>query len=1527
MEYNPHSPQIIGQEWVPIREEDLVFDPFANSVERGYGFSLNTTSVVGSVRFYVKEFPPLFVRNQGYTAGIYPRGAEADAGPVGRVVIPCNLGVINSSGGNVVTSPAGASVQSCLYNPSANYFINYQIGQGSLNGLACWYAVNNYSNLLSGKRILGVNLLTGINVPVAATANPDNYAATVAGWLSPTLTNDAQFSASPADAFVIYRPLVTLQTPVNTRLLVRTRMGDLDVPYNNNGVVTAGSPNVSQWNYSELLRLDGAVIPPPNRLFINYFAEGIADAGAQVLILYSALEVFYCEERRIAFGSRNINGLRFVQARDPFQLGMNQVLIRDLAGNLNPTIPAGDYTVTLSEANTGDDFNAFFSPFQTAKVNELRQLYSIPTLDGVQVNLPFPLNEEAVDSVLTSESTDLIPQLSLHAPVGSNYVVYRQSHAYGRQSVGQVDSATYVSQGIDQRFAGPANTHYSDIRFWARRFGNTTVPLRVAGYTPAGVTNFTLGLSATTPDNAALDITGDIDLRADATLLTWGASTYQYFISKWQSSGNLSYLLGISNLGKIQIVWSPDGTSVSADESTVDVFSAVQFNKRLAIRATLDVNNGGGGHTSTFYTAPTIAGPWTVLGAPVVGAITSIFSSSSIVEVGSQTNGTSGQAFGTIHAIEIENGIAGTAVANPFFRAQPPGTTSFTDAAGRVWTINSPAFITGGNESSYSELTPIEFDALDEITDGWKQIDRHFVSPSYVGAQNTPLTYAWTADGQAPGSRWEILGAAAFAASGIAQQMTINLQLGQVPTAQQLYAATYGNSALSSTGGEDINESWSPQLGPYRAGEDKSADVAVFLSQEQPAVTGFTVSVESQALTGIGQNCGIDPCGIPTHILYNKLNWSTAPIAGIVDSFSREVTGGWGTTDTGKAWIPEVSELYLSGAVGGYASTPDNAVLDIVGDIDLRIECAPFDTTPAVAYTLISKWLPPANLSYLFYLETTGVLVIAWSTTGVAGTIAALNSTVSVPVPGGKLAYRVTLDVDNGAGGKTATFYTSTTGVNGTWTQLGATVTTAGTTSIFSGTSDVEVGAHTSGTTNPFIGSIYAAQIRNSIGGTVVANPDFTAQPSGTTSFVDSAGRTWTINGTAFILGSSTGLSVHNGMGVHTHTTGAGTTFIRAFIDSGTAQQDSVIYFNVPALPVSGTAYVEMSMRYQSVNNRYYAQVSFAGTGVMTLIIVMVVNGVVTTTSSFTLPTTYVNNWYGLRVQSIGTVLYAKLWNAESAPEPEGWGIIIGNTSVLTGNIVFVDTFTSFSNPIPFIFNFDNFGSAQKSFGAYELQRSDDIENEYKTIMLATNPAQRTFNDFEARTDAVNSYRIRTVDVYDFTSPWSSVVSISNASPGVSGSCLDEAHIMIFTTNEHQDGSSNLAYSNAWEDEVTEGFNFAEAGFTQLQPMYDRNFFTAFRPTERGGDQFTRTLLVQAAAIAQPTLSGFKTLNDMAWADVSYICVRDEEGNRWFANVNVPAGVVRNRRRLYQADISIVEVTETPSPVDPDSSIPLAILP
>lgn len=210
--------------------------------------------------------------------------------------------------------------------------------------------------------------------------------------------------------------------------------------------------------------------------------------------------------------------------------------------------------------------------------------------------------------------------------------------------------------------------------------------------------------------------------------------------------------------------------------------------------------------------------------------------------------------------------------------------------------------------------------------------------------------------------------------------------------------------------------------------------------------------------------------------------------------------------------------LVLPGTSGNYASTPDTGVLDVLGDIDLRADLSMTDWTPAANSTLISKRGAAGQRSYLFQVLTTGVLSLTWSADGTA-TITD-NSTVAPTVTDGeRLAVRVTLDVNNGAAGHTTTFYTAPT-MTGTFTQLGSTVITAGTTSIFNSTAPAEVGTFNGGASDILAGTVHSVEIRDGIAGTVVANPDFAAQASATTSFADAAGRTWTVNGTARTVGS-----------------------------------------------------------------------------------------------------------------------------------------------------------------------------------------------------------------------------------------------------------------------------------------------------------------------------------------------------------------------------------------------------------------------
>jgi len=216
------------------------------------------------------------------------------------------------------------------------------------------------------------------------------------------------------------------------------------------------------------------------------------------------------------------------------------------------------------------------------------------------------------------------------------------------------------------------------------------------------------------------------------------------------------------------------------------------------------------------------------------------------------------------------------------------------------------------------------------------------------------------------------------------------------------------------------------------------------------------------------------------------------------------------TVDSPTSWLVINAETGNTPVTGAYVSTPDAAALDITGDIDIRFD-ADLDSWRE-SMELVGKWTETGNQrSYQVLFGGDGTFNLYTSTDGTA--ITAASSQVPVPFTTGRGAIRVTLDVDDGAGNRVYSYYTSDT-INGTWTLLN-TRTLAGTTSIFSGSAPLRVLDNPDSTVFGSIirGRVYAAQVRNSIGGTVVANPDFTAQAQGATSFTDSTSKLWTLNG------------------------------------------------------------------------------------------------------------------------------------------------------------------------------------------------------------------------------------------------------------------------------------------------------------------------------------------------------------------------------------------------------------------------------
>lgn len=224
-------------------------------------------------------------------------------------------------------------------------------------------------------------------------------------------------------------------------------------------------------------------------------------------------------------------------------------------------------------------------------------------------------------------------------------------------------------------------------------------------------------------------------------------------------------------------------------------------------------------------------------------------------------------------------------------------------------------------------------------------------------------------------------------------------------------------------------------------------------------------------------------------------------------------------------------------------------------------------------------------------------------------------------------------------------------------------------------------------------------------------------------------------------------------------------------------------------------------------------------------------------------------------------------------------------------------------------------GSEFVGLGNYELQRQDDTMgvDEWETVATPIHPLVDSFDDYEARVGVMTHYRIRYVHQNGMVGPWSATVSAEVAAPGVTGVGTSKG-VLIFTSNT--DPSLNLAYVQTWTGAADEDFEFVEAETRELQRMYGRDYQVAFRPLERGGVRFSRNLLVNAVTIPIETLRrGFVSLRDLAWADLPYVAVRSDRGDRWLANVNVPNGTIRDRRRLYMAEVQITEVTDQPFPV------------
>lgn len=1576
-DYNPHFPYVVGQESVPITEEDLIPTPGKREAEYGIAFTVPEQTRLDLIHVFRDLGTVMYIPGETYEVNLYQldRFLDLDQSPVKRLRIPANFaGVSGWVGYNGVSDNIGLEI---MFGKRASNPLGFDTDPtNNVSPARIFFDSKRYEEFLSTKRILNISLMyKGFVLATDPTGNPIQFVhpypfllpLTIVQINPPWFAPASVFGPPSAHANTGTLTLATSPEAINSYTLgaasdrqgpaqIDSQILDLTDLYVKSSATSAiGDLDILRGNGTRWIEIDFRM---PD--------ISAKPGGASGTFKYPfatvydiALQVTYCDEARVASGwsynIRNQANKNFVS----YQLSSSNIDPSSTGTSDMPILPPGQYVATFSSVSIGAWAPDISRGQPGPPVNTIRQIYDVPTHTGYELRYFNPPDQERwhdnTEGNISITQSATIPQVSFSpsgyvtTPAGDalgTSVLFPWSPAYGRKAYAAVYGGFSVRQTVEDDFI-VSTTSTPQVRFWARRFSGTTVPLQVtlgsatASITPAVFDTLdelstehwrevTLTFSstpdlnlqdtalvmpgtaasdeATTPDNAALDITGDIDIRVDVTTDWRPLGGESGLIGKWVLSGNQrSYLFTVLSSGALTFNWSPDGSTTLSLTSSVPVTPPPCG--RLVVRVTFDVDNGAGGRTATFYTGESINGPWTLLGTPQTSATaTSIFSSSAIVEVGRWNNGGGAPLNGIFHQAQIRNLIDGTVVAFPRFEDQAAGTTSFVDAPGRTWTVVSPAAI-----SALSHLTDCTLPVL-----------------------------TFSAPGEAASSRWEVLGAAAPVVSSFGFDSSAD-SWNFLPNPYFTAPATYG--------GQDAYITWPGQYMPMVSGSlpDISSDLSFMLSQLSPNVSGFVLTPGTQTLTGIGQNCGVDPCAVPDQLFYHQLNWGNSflGLGSVRDTFDRTSVASWDSptygsysyTDTGSGGAVSVSGGYGYLAANGTAASDRTVTIQYSplasGGVESTLtitNLSPIITGSDAVNIIVG--LDVASTSDFYYAIITlnanfTTDVKLYRRIGSDAMLFPLGTVTYSSLAGQAYGAPAAIHAGYGSAAKIRFVYDSgflkfkmwpvSSDEPPMWTlqvqsslyrglalpgSSGSYMSTPDTAALdIAG--DIDIRAEIA-PSNYRTGSPY---------NTIVSKWNTSGNQRSYMLYLGTDGLLnlfWSNNGTTQLSATST---------LPIPATDTGIIAVRATLDvnNGAAGKTVTFYtataINSPWTQLGAAVTTGTTTSIFNSTSALIAGGHDAGTvGMFSGVIraIEIRNGLPTA------PGTIVTNPNFFSQANNATTFAddtSKTWTVAGqalikTAEIGGNSFLLGTNH--TGNYVAKIAASDLAITPP-----------QWWFGYFELQRMDTVEPTWKTIMKATNPGVISFRDYEARPGILSQYRIRSANALEFLGNWSTAVSGTLTDPGVgyAASCPSIAaagHILMLTTNEVQDGSSNLAYDSVWLDEqVEEDFTFPEAGFVQMQAMHNRDFYTAFRPLERGGEQFTRTVLVQAAAIAPETLADFTALRDLAWDSINYVCVRDEDGNRWLATVTVPSGNVIRNRRLYLAPINVTEVTDTPTPVDP----------
>lgn len=473
--YNPHTPDIVGQEWVPII--DAPYQPDITQ-ERGYSFTVSkSTLFVPPIvprfgRFVLDNVPSGVTTSQVPFMNLYRKGNER-CGPILTAIAECTDAVSGGPDGAFFGALTGSQA---LRNPSDGSGYDFTSGSAPINGTLDLAFSSADMPALAG-RIYNVSLL---------------YAATGQGLKQATSPYSMLISLRYRSTDFYYST-GALETGESFRgdlnKLARISLGEINPNWSN--ATFTGTNDRYPWTLPRL-QLFSQASGDPMRIRFSWQAP---DLDTDLKLEYAALQITYSPfENRIMYGGTHM-GIDQAQTGTAPNYGFagddirNRVVLRtanSLVTGGTLALDPGEYTVTFNLADYGDANQPIFNINAAAATNTRptlaasRELYEVPSVNGVEIDRAFDITD-----TITVEDSHIIAGIGISvtgtAGAFGGSDVYAGCHGYYSPQVGDAILIAVPSQDFRSDNKDGA-LPYPWLRFYARQ---TAGPIRSDTYLTA----------------------------------------------------------------------------------------------------------------------------------------------------------------------------------------------------------------------------------------------------------------------------------------------------------------------------------------------------------------------------------------------------------------------------------------------------------------------------------------------------------------------------------------------------------------------------------------------------------------------------------------------------------------------------------------------------------------------------------------------------------------------------------------------------------------------------------------------------------------------------------------------------------------------------------------------------------------------------------------------------------------------------------------------------------------------------------